>query len=189
MSGCYGRMIFKSPTCTKPRTLPAIGQKQLTNKSFMKKTLIIIFSWTILSSCKKETLPIIDCSKKSNKMDDVKALIKGTYTWVYTRVNNQGTSPLIETPSSTGLNYKYVFDGSGNVDYYENNQLKSSDNYVIDYEFKVTTYPTDSATILIINDKQSGIRKSFFRPWLCNDSSHFYNPYSSIDYQRYFKRN
>jgi hypothetical protein len=169
--------------------LAAIGQKQLAISSFMKKILMIIFTLTVLLSCKKETLPIIDCSKKSNKMDDVKALVKGTYTWAYTRVYYRGTPSFIETPSSTGLNYKYVFDGNGNVDYYENNQLKSNDNYVIDYEFKVTTYPTDSATIIIINDKQTGVRKNFFRPWLCNDSSRFYNPYSSIDYQRYFKRN
>ena len=100
-----------------------------------------------------------------------------------------GNPSFTETPTTTGVNYKYVFNKNATVDYFENNTLKSSDNYVIDYEFKVTTYPLDSATIVIIKDKQTGQRKDFFRPWLCNDSARFYNPYNSIDIQRYFKRN
>ena len=122
-------------------------------------------------------------------MEEVHQLMQGTYTWAYTRVYYQGTAPFFETPSSTGKNYKYYFDGNGNVNYYENSQLTSNDIYEIDYEFKLTTFPSDSNTIIIIKDRQTGIRKSFFRPWLCNDSARFYNPYSSIDYQRYFKRN
>jgi len=100
-----------------------------------------------------------------------------------------GNPAFIETAANSGLVYKYVFNKNGTVDYYENKVLKSSDNYVIDYEFKVTSYPSDSATIIIIKDIQTGQRKDFFRPWLCDDSARFYNPYNSIDSQRYFKRN
>jgi len=142
-----------------------------------------------IASCKKEIIPEINCSVKTNEIENVRQLLPGSYEWAYTIVWMRGSSPYNETPATTGLHYKYVFKTSGIVDYFENGILKSSDNYVIDYEFKVTTYPLDSATIVIINDKQTGLRKEFFRPWLCNDGARFYNPYNSIDYQRYFKRN
>jgi len=132
---------------------------------------------------------MINCSAKTNDIEDVRQLIGGTYNWVYSRVWYMGSLPFIETPASTGKNYKYVFSNSGTVDYYENNTLNSSDNYVIDYEFKVSNYPSDSATMVIIKDKQTGQRKEYFRAWLCNDSARFFNPYSSFDIQRYFKRN
>jgi len=138
-------------------------------------------------SCKKEIA--IHCSTKTNNIENVRQLISGTYNWAYSTVWIMGNAPFTETPASTGRSYKYVFNTNGKVDYYENNALISSDKYVIDYEFKVTAYPSDSATIVIIKDNQTGQRKEFFRPWLCNDSARFYNPYSSFDVQRYFKRN
>lgn len=147
--------------------------------------ILLIFAF----SCKKEKITNINCSTKTNDIETVKLLLNGSYTWVYTTVRMMGNPTFTETPTTTGLNYKYVFKKNATVDYYENNVLKSSDNYVINYEYKVTSYPSDSATIVIIKDKQTGQRKEFFRPWLCNDSARFYNPYNSIDYQRYFKRN
>lgn len=153
--------------------------------------LIFLFSILLVFtfSCKKETMPNINCSTKTNDIEIVRLLIGGTYNWAYTKVNMRGTPIFTETPNTTGADYKYVFNKNGTVDYYENKILKSSDNYVIDYEFKVTAYPSDSATIVIIKDKQTGQRKDFFRTWLCTDSARFYNPNNSIDRQRYFKRN
>ena len=153
----------------------------------MRLILLLLILTAITVSCKKETL--IDCSAKTNDMEKVRQFISGTYNWVYSTVWIMGNAPYTETPTSTGIIYKYVFKENGTVDYHENNALKSTDNYIIDYEFKVSTYPRDSATIVIIKDKQTGQRKEFFRPWLCNDSARFYNPYNSIDVQRYFKRN
>ena len=115
--------------------------------------------------------------------------MSGTYTWAYSIVRYLGSPPFIETPASTGKNYMYVFHKNGTVDYFENSALKASYSYVVDYEFTVTNYPKDSATNVIIKDKQTGVRTEWFRPWLCNDSARFYNPYYSIDVQRYFKRN
>jgi len=153
----------------------------------------LIFSFlifvTVTFSCKKEILPHINCSAKINDIENVRLLISGTYNWAYTTVRMMGNPTFTETPTTTGLNYKYIFNENGTVDYYENNALKSTNNYVIDFEFKITSFPSDSATIIIIKDKQTGQRKDFFRPWLCNDSARFYNPYNSIDRQRYFKRN
>jgi hypothetical protein len=134
-------------------------------------------------------MPEINCAPKTNEIENVRQLLPGSYEWDYTIVWMRGSTPYHETSANTGLQYSYVFKKSGIVDYFENGILKSSDNYIIDYEFKVTAYPLDSATIVIINDKQTGVRKEFFRPWLCKDSARFYNPYNSIDYQRYFKRN
>ncbi|HEY8657971.1 MAG TPA: hypothetical protein VIL78_02980 [Hanamia sp.] len=148
---------------------------------------LIMFS-IIFVACKKDITPNVSCSEKSNSIEIVRNLLPGSYSWAYTIVTYQGGGS-IETPSSTGLNYKYVFDKNGTVYYYENDMLKSTDVYNIDYEFKVTTYPSDSATIVIISNKQNGQRKDFFRPYLCNDSALFYNPYNSIDNKRYFKRN
>lgn len=143
----------------------------------------------LMFACKKEKLPNVPCSDKSNSIETVKKLLPGSYSWTYSIITYLGNNSSIETPSSTGTNYKYVFDKNGTVYYYENAVLKSTDAFTIDYEFKVTTYSSDSATIIIISDKQSGQRKDFFRPYLCNDSALFYNPYNSIDSKRYFKRN
>lgn len=148
---------------------------------------LLIFS-LIFITCKKENTPNVSCSEKSNSIEISRDLLSGSYSWAYTIVSYQGGSS-IETPSSTGLNYKYVFEKNGIVYYYENDILKSTDVYKIDYEFKVTTYYSDSATIVIISDRQNGQRKEFFRPYLCNDRALFYNPYNSVDYKRYFKRN
>ncbi|MBS1919113.1 MAG: hypothetical protein JST17_02560 [Bacteroidetes bacterium] len=142
----------------------------------------------IFVACKKDFIPNVSCSEKSNSIKIAMKLLPGSYSWAYTKVTNQSGSYL-ETPTSTGLNYKYIFQKNGTVNYYEGDTLKSSDNYEIDYEFKVTTYPSDSSTIVIISDKQNGQRKDFFRPYLCNDSALFYNPYNSVDFKRYFKRN
>ena len=155
----------------------------------MRLILSLIILVTLIPSCKKDTIPTVNCSTKTNNIEDVRLLIKGTYNWAYTTVRMMGNPTFTETPTSMGLNYSYTFNKNGTVDYFENNSLKSTDNYVIDYEFKVTTFPSDSATIVIIKDKVTGQRKEFFRPWLCNDSARFYNPYNSIDRQRYFKRN
>lgn len=155
----------------------------------MRRIFVFFILTGIVFGCKKDIEPSVDCSAKTNNIDQVKQLLSGTYEWVYTTVRMIGNPTFTETPSTTGLNYKYVFNRNGSVDYYENNVLKATDQYVIDYEFKVTTFPSDSATIIIIKDKQTGQRKEFFRPWLCNDSARFYNPYNSIDRQRYFKRN
>jgi len=155
----------------------------------MKNSILILASVLIIFlACKKETTPDIPCSERTNSIEIVKKLLPGNYSWAYTVVTFQGGSS-VQTPTTTGLNYKYIFENDGNVLYYENNTLKSTDTYIVDYEFKITTYPSDSSTIVIIKDKQSGTRKDFFRAYLCNDSSLFYNPYSSNDYKRYFKRN
>lgn len=149
---------------------------------------LIIFS-IIFIACKKDITPNVSCSEKSNSIEIARKLLPGSYSWAYSIVTYLGGGSFIETPSSTELNYRYVFTKNGMVNFYENDTLKATDVYNIDYEFKVTTYPSDSATIVIIKDKQTGLRKSFFRTYLCNDSSLFYNPYSSIDSKRYFKRN
>ena len=155
----------------------------------MRLIFSLLIFVTVTFSCKKEILPHINCSAKINDIENVRLLISGTYNWAYTTVRMMGNPTFTETPTTTGLNYKYIFNENGTVDYYENNALKSTNNYVIDFEFKITSFPSDSATIIIIKDKQTGQRKEFFRPWLCNDSARFYNPYNSIDRQRYFKRN
>ena len=155
----------------------------------MRLIFSLLIFVTVTFSCKKEILPHINCSAKINDIENVRLLISGTYNWAYTTVRMMGNPTFTETPTTTGLNYKYIFNENGTVDYYENNALKSTNNYVIDFEFKITSFPSDSATIIIIKDKQTGQRKEFFRPWLCNDSARFYNPYNSIDKQRYFKRN
>jgi len=155
----------------------------------MRLIFSLLIFVTVTFSCKKEILPHINCSAKINDIENVRLLISGTYNWAYTTVRMMGNPTFTETPTTTGLNYKYIFNENGTVDYYENNALKSTNNYVIDFEFKITSFPSDSATIIIIKDKQTGQRKDFFRPWLCNDSARFYNPYNSIDRQRYFRRN
>jgi hypothetical protein len=153
-----------------------------------KHFLISILFAAILPGCKKDSVPNISCNEKSNSFVDVKKIFPGTYTWAYSVVTYLGSSSHIESPTTTGITYKYVFGKDGKAYYYENSILKSTYNYKIDYEFKVTSFPGDSATIIIISDSETGQRKQFFRPYLCSDSALFYNPFNSIDTRRYFVR-
>lgn len=156
--------------------------------SSVTKLSYLLLALTILLACKKENLPNISCNEKSNTIDVVRKLLPGSYYWAYTKGYYLGGYTDIATPATTGKNHKYVYSKNGKRSYYQNNVLKSIDTYTIDYEFKITAYPSDSATIVIIFDS-TGQRKSFFRPHLCTDSALFNNPYTSVDYQTYFKRN
>jgi hypothetical protein len=152
----------------------------------------------ILFGCKKNThervpptamsYPELSGKRKTNNIDTVKKMIVGTYDWSYTYYRIWRSSPEIWTPENKGLTYRYVFKPNSEVEYYENQQLLWTNNYVIDYEFKVSTYLLDSSAGVIINDKITGQRMDYFRAYLCNDSSIFHNPFSSFDIIRYFGR-
>jgi len=141
-----------------------------------------------LSACKKDTFSYADCSRKTNDIANVKAMIAGTYTWTHT-YRYYFTFQDTLTPQSQGRSEKYVFNKNGTVSFMENNQTQWIGNYEIDYEFKVTQYQLDSATIVIIKDPQTGQRIQFFRPYLCDDSARFFNPYFSITEVKFYKRN
>lgn len=161
----------------------------------------LIFSILILIgllSCKKDKnetnlpkavkYPALSCLRKTNQIDTVKTMIIGTYDWAYTFYRPWRQEAQIWTPQNQGLTYRYVFKPNSEVDYYEDNKLQWTNSFVVDYEFKVSTYQLDSATIVVISDKTTGQRMQYFRTYLCNDSARFYNPYSSIDIVRYFAR-
>ena len=157
--------------------------------SSVSKLSYLLLALTILLACKKENLPNISCNEKSNAIDVVRKLLPGSYYWVSTKNSFLGGYTDIATPATTGNNYKYIFSKKGKLSYYENNVLKSIDTYTIDYLFKLTAYPSDSATIIFINDSQTGQRKSVITPYLCPDSALFSNPSTSFESLRYFKRN
>lgn len=115
-------------------------------------------------------------------------MIAGTYTWTHT-FRYYFTFQDTLTPQNQGITQKYVFNKNGTVNFIENNQSQWTRNYEIDYEFKVTQYQPDSATVVIIKDRQTGQRTQFFRAFLCNDTAYFYNPYSSILTVNFYKRN
>jgi hypothetical protein len=151
-----------------------------------------------LSACKKDSYetnlptaikyPAMSCLRKTNQIDTVKTMIVGTYDWAYTFHRLWRQEAQIWTPQNQGLTYRYVFKPNAEVEYYENQKLQWTNNYIVDYEFKVSTFPLDSAATVIINDKISGQRMEYFRAYICNDSTIFYNPYSSIDVVRHFGR-
>lgn len=154
----------------------------------MTKYLIAIFLLSVFAACKKDSFSYADCSLKTNDISNVKALITGTYTWTHTFRYNYTFQDTL-TPQNQGRSEKYVFNKNGTVSFVENNQILWTRNFEIDYEFKVTQYQPDSATIVIIKDPQTGQRTQFFRPFLCNDTAYFYNPYSSILTVNFYKRN
>lgn len=154
----------------------------------MTKYLIAIFLLSVFAACKKDSFSYADCSLKTNDISNVKALITGTYTWRHT-FRYYYTFQDTLTPQNQGRSEKYVFNKNGTVSFVENNQILWTRNFEIDYEFKVTQYQPDSATIVIIKDPQTGQRTQFFRPFLCNDTAYFYNPYSSILTVNFYKRN
>ena len=156
----------------------------------MQKLFIIILLVLSFYSCKKDTATVSysDCSRKTNDLTLVKGLIAGTYNWTKT-YKIYFTFQDTLTPQNQGRTEQYRFDKNGTVSFWTNNQIQWTNNYEVDYEFKVSTYPLDSATIVIIKDKQTGQRTQFFRAFLCNDSAYFYNPYSSITVVNFYKRN
>ena len=76
----------------------------------MKNSILILASVLIIFlACKKETTPDIPCSERTNSIEIVKKLLPGNYSWAYTVVTFQGGSS-VQTPTTTGLNYKYIFE-------------------------------------------------------------------------------
>ena len=167
------------------------------NKALMRLLISFLIALCILS-CRKHNpepdypkavnFPTTTCIRTTNNLDTVQQMIVGTYDWAYTFYQAWRQPAEIWTPQNKRLTYRYIFRPNSEVEYYENNKLQWTNNYVVDYEFKVSTYQLDSATMVIINDKTSGQRMQYFRASLCNDSARFYNPYSSIDVVRYFGR-
>jgi hypothetical protein len=164
----------------------------------MKKLPILIALLIAFAGCKKVNYEIplptankyeaVSCLRKTNHIDTVKCMIVGTYDWAYTYYKPWRQKTQLLTPQNQGKTYRYIFKPNAEVDYYENNNLQWSNNYMVDYEFKVSTFQADSATMIIINDKINGRRMEYFRVYLCNDSARFYNPYLSWDVLRYFGR-
>ena len=154
----------------------------------MIRILLAVSLLFTFSACTKDNFSHADCSKKTNEITKVKAMIAGTYTWTHT-YRYYFTFQDTLTPQNQGRTEEYVFNSNGTVSFIENNQEQWTRNYDIDYEFKVTQYQPDSATIVIIKDPQTGQRTQFFRPHLCNDSARFYNPYFFMTIFNFYKRN
>jgi hypothetical protein len=152
-------------------------------RNLLALTLLLAFA-----SCKKEARPNAECANKTNDMERVKELIAGTYNWTHT-YRYYFTFQDTLTPFNQFRTEQYVFGKDGKVRFSKNNQTQWIRNYEIDYEFEVSQYPLDSATVVIIKDPQTGQRTQFFRPYLCTDSARFYNPYSSITVFNFYKRN
>lgn len=153
----------------------------------IKLLLVVSFLFTF-GACKKDNFSYADCSKKTNEIAEVKAMMAGTYTWTHS-YRYYFTFQDTLTPQNQGKTETYVFNKNGAVSFLENNQVQWTRGYEIDYEFKVTQYPADSATVVIIKDPETGQRTQFFRPYLCDDSARFFNPYSSILVAKFYKRN
>ena len=162
------------------------------------KFIILIATIAIITACKKDNseinLPLaikyvdLSCKKKTNQKDTVTNMIIGTYDWAYTYFRARGREAEIWSPYTKMITFRYIFKPNAEVDYFENKKLQWTNNYVVDYEFKISNFYQDSSIFVIINDKISGIRKEYYRVFLCNDSAKFYNPYSSFDVVKYFSR-
>jgi hypothetical protein len=148
---------------------------------------IVVLVLLTFYACKKDGLQR-DCSSKTNDINKVKRMMAGTYTWTHS-YRYYFTFQDTLTPQSQGRSEKYVFEKNGKVSFIENDQKKWTRHYEIDYEFKVTRYQPDSATVVIIKDPLTGQRTQFFRPYLCIDSARFFNPYTSITVINFYKRN
>ena len=79
-------------------------------------------------------------------------MIAGTYNWTKT-YRYYFTFQDTLTPQNQGRTEQYSFDKNGTVSFFANHQIQWTNNYEVDYEYKVTSYPLDSATIIIIKDK------------------------------------
>jgi hypothetical protein len=145
--------------------------------------------------CKKDNISYDnnDCSNKTNEIKKVKALIAGTYTWTHTYRYFFGPEGIISqdtlTPTIIGANIKNVFYKNGTFDVIENNQIKRTYKYSIDYGFNALSHPSDSTTIVTVKDLQTEQQMAFFRPFLCNDSARFDNIYPASIEEAFYKRN
>lgn len=165
---------------------------------YMRSSLRFIFFFAImllsLLACKKEKQKITDpitvpCDKKTKNIDSVRKLISGVYNWKYSTVIARGVDSYVETPQTIGQTQKYIFDKENSATYYLNDRLNAEYNYEVDYEFKVTNYLSDSSTLVIFKDKQTGSLLAFYRIKICNDSAVLFNPYNSISRVDFYKRN
>ncbi len=163
----------------------------------MRLLISCLFALSLLGCGKNYTQPdlptsinyqTMTCIRKTNNLDTVKQMIVGTYDWAFTHYQAWRQPAEIWTPTNRYLTYRYIFRPNNEVEYYENRRHIWTNNYTVDYEFTVTNYPLDSATNTIITDKITGQRMQYFRAYICNDSAKFYNPYSSVDLVRYFRR-
>lgn len=147
----------------------------------------------IIYSCRKEPGPgsipegPATCNQLTNEINAVKALIPGRYRWVKT-LRLYFTHQDTITPQTAGHTEALLLDTSGRAHLYQNSVWQWTQDYRVDYEFTVSTYPLDSATMLIYYDTATHARTSYGYFYVCTDSAYFYNPYSSITDVQFYRR-
>jgi hypothetical protein len=163
-------------------------------KPGFKRLALFVLTIPSLFACKKDNQKghdsiVVPCNLKTENIDSVRLLIPAVYNWAYSTIIARGVESYNETPRTVHQSRKYIFDKNGTVSYYVNSKQEALYKYEVDYEFKITNYPSDSSTVIIFSDKQTGYRVGFYRVKICNDSAVLTNPFNSVTSIDLFKRN
>lgn len=134
-----------------------------------------------LTSCKKDIIPIVNCSQPSTELQTCKKIIIGKWRWSYEKYYDRLNQILIiKTPATEGYSRDIEFKTNGSAYLYKNSIFEKEVKYSVTTLDQVTGVLSDnSITSLIMYDKVSGNRIDFTPINICTDSlSLNYNAYS-----------
>ena len=146
----------------------------------MKSTLFITLMFLTIVSCKKdkEYQPVQISCNLTKDLDSCKALIKGSWTWLETKLPNplNGRDEYI-TPKSEGIIKSLSFTND-TARFYKNNRPDSVYTYKIVRltELTGTNYSEDNLPVLVFYQLHSGRRYDFVFLSICRD-------YLYLDYE------
>lgn len=137
----------------------------------IKKIIIIITVFFILSSCKKDKPyePFVIPCTLTEDSSLAKIFIKGTWEWIEEKRIVQGQDGFsYMTPKTEGYSLKMII-GDSTLRYFNNNEFK-------DYKYKIqllgeisgTTFPEDSLPVFVKYRLSDGLREGHVPIKICN---------------------
>lgn len=143
-------------------------------------TKFLILVLFFLASCKKEKVPLVDCSNPTSDITKTKSIVVGSWIWAYEKYRDRiSQSYIIKTPQTEGVTRHYNFLKNNDVRIYQNNNLVETASYEITTLNVVTGSDMDKdRTILLFKNKSTNQRTDFAPVRICNDTL-------TLNYQSY----
>lgn len=144
------------------------------------------------SHCKKENLPVVECSSPTDDIAKIKSIIVGKWTWVYEKyLDRISQTYIFRTPQTEGTTRQYEFFQNTAVKIFRNQSLVETAIYEITTLNVVTGSAMDSnRTILLLKNKTTGQRIDFAPMMICNDTLTLnYQAYSDTKGQEKWNKN
>jgi hypothetical protein len=142
------------------------------------RTLIDAFCITALlfAQCKKEDKPyqpIQICSDLSYDIDTIKLYIQGNWQWLENKwYNFDSRDYAYRTPKTEGyVKYMSFTGNSASVHSLTSiaNTIIATYIYKIQRESEITNFPEDTNAVLVLYNRSTGQRESYFRVAICKN--------------------